>query len=32
LIGDASGQQQWADRLARVLGVIEQALRAEQLI
>jgi predicted N-formylglutamate amidohydrolase len=32
LIGDASGQQQWADRLARLLGVIEQALRAEQMI
>jgi predicted N-formylglutamate amidohydrolase len=32
LIGDASGQQQWAERLARVLGVIEQALRAEQMI
>jgi len=31
LIGDASGQQQWADRLARVLGEIEQALRAEQM-
>jgi predicted N-formylglutamate amidohydrolase len=32
LIGDASGQQQWADRLARVLREIEQALRAEQMI
>jgi predicted N-formylglutamate amidohydrolase len=32
LIGDASGQQQWADRLARVLGEIEQTLRAERLI
>jgi predicted N-formylglutamate amidohydrolase len=32
LIGDASGQQQWADRLARVLGEIEAALRAERLI
>jgi predicted N-formylglutamate amidohydrolase len=31
LIGDASGQQQWADRLARVLGEIEQTLRAERL-
>src|ERR1700759_4249761 len=27
LIGDASGQQQWADRLARVLGEIETELR-----
>ena len=25
LIGDVSGQQQWAERLARVLGAIEQA-------
>ena len=32
LIGDPSGQQQWAERLARVLGEIEQALRAEGMI
>jgi predicted N-formylglutamate amidohydrolase len=32
LIGDPSGQQQWADRLARIFGVIEQTLKAEALI
>ena len=32
LIGDPSGQRQWAERLARIFGVIEQALRAERLI
>jgi predicted N-formylglutamate amidohydrolase len=32
LIGDHGGQQQWADRLARVFGVIEQALRAEAMV
>jgi predicted N-formylglutamate amidohydrolase len=32
LIGDPSGQQQWADRLARIFGVIEATLRAERLI
>ena len=32
LIGEVSGQQQWADRLARVLREIEQALRAEGMI
>ena len=32
LIGEPSGQQQWADRLARIFGVIEQALRAEAMI
>jgi len=32
LIGDQSGQQQWAERLARVLGEIEQALKAERMI
>jgi predicted N-formylglutamate amidohydrolase len=32
LIGDPSGQQQWAERLARIFGVIEQTLRAERLI
>ena len=28
LIADASGQQQWAERLARILGEIERTLRA----
>jgi predicted N-formylglutamate amidohydrolase len=28
LIGDANGQQQWAERLARIFGVIEMALKA----
>jgi predicted N-formylglutamate amidohydrolase len=32
LIGDRSGQQQWAERLARVLGEIEVELKAERLI
>ena len=32
LIGDASGQRQWADRLARIFGVIEATLRAEAMI
>jgi predicted N-formylglutamate amidohydrolase len=32
LIGDPSGQQQWADRLARVLSVIEETLRAARMI
>ena len=32
LIGDPSGQQQWAERLARVLGEIEAGLRAEGMI
>jgi predicted N-formylglutamate amidohydrolase len=32
LIGDHSGQQQWADRLARILGVIEATLRAEAMM
>jgi predicted N-formylglutamate amidohydrolase len=32
LIGDPAGQQQWAERLARVLGEIEAALRAEGMI
>jgi predicted N-formylglutamate amidohydrolase len=32
LIGDHTGQQQWAERLARVLGEIEVELKAEQLI
>ena len=32
LIGDVSGQQQWADRLARTFGEIEVELKAETLI
>jgi predicted N-formylglutamate amidohydrolase len=32
LIGDQSGQHQWAERLARILGEIEMELRAERLI
>jgi predicted N-formylglutamate amidohydrolase len=32
LIGDQAGQQQWADRLARIFGEIEIALRAQRLI
>ena len=32
LIGDPSGQQQWAERLARVLGKIEETLKAEAMI
>jgi predicted N-formylglutamate amidohydrolase len=32
LIADQAGQQQWADRLARVFGEIETALRARRLI
>ena len=32
LIGDQSGQHQWADRLARILGEIEAELLAERLI
>ena len=32
LIGDKAGQQQWAERLARILGEIEMELRAERLI
>jgi predicted N-formylglutamate amidohydrolase len=32
LIADAAGQQQWADRLARILGQIETTLRARRLI
>ena len=32
LIGDQSGQHQWADRLARILGEIEVEMRAERLI
>src|ERR1700744_3438201 len=32
LIGDPSGQQQWAERLARIFGEIEATLRAEGMI
>jgi predicted N-formylglutamate amidohydrolase len=32
LIADQAGEQQWADRLARILDEIELALRAERLI
>ncbi len=32
LIADQSGQQQWAERLARILSEIEAQLRAEKLI
>jgi predicted N-formylglutamate amidohydrolase len=32
LIGDPAGQQQWAERLARIFGEIEIALRAEGMI
>jgi predicted N-formylglutamate amidohydrolase len=32
LIADPAGQQQWADRLARILGEIEVGLRAEGVI
>jgi predicted N-formylglutamate amidohydrolase len=32
LIDDHSGQQQWANRLARILGAIEATLRAETMI
>jgi predicted N-formylglutamate amidohydrolase len=32
LIGDQSGQREWADRLARIFGVIEETLRAEAMI
>jgi predicted N-formylglutamate amidohydrolase len=32
LIADQAGQQQWADRLARIFTEIEAALRAQQLL
>lgn len=32
LIGDQSGQQQWAERLARILSEIEETLRTEMAI
>jgi predicted N-formylglutamate amidohydrolase len=32
LIADPAGQMEWADRLARIFGEIEMALRAQQLL
>jgi predicted N-formylglutamate amidohydrolase len=32
LIGDQAGQQQWAERLARIFADIETELKAEMLI
>jgi predicted N-formylglutamate amidohydrolase len=32
LIADQAGQKQWADRLARIFGEIETALRAQGLL
>src|SRR5450631_3358902 len=32
LIADPAGQQQWADRLARIFGEMETALRAQRLM
>jgi predicted N-formylglutamate amidohydrolase len=32
LIADQAGQRQWADRLARIFGEIETALRAQRLL
>ena len=32
LIADESGQQQWAERLARILAEIEATLRAQRVI
>ena len=32
LIADPAGQQQWAERLARIFGEIETALRAQRLL
>jgi predicted N-formylglutamate amidohydrolase len=32
LIGDPAGQQQWADRLARIFAEIETTLRAQRLL
>jgi predicted N-formylglutamate amidohydrolase len=31
-IAEAAGQRQWADRLARIFGEIEAALRAQRLL
>ena len=32
LIADPAGQQQWADRLARIFGEIETTLRRQGLL
>jgi predicted N-formylglutamate amidohydrolase len=32
LIGDPAGETAWAERLARILGEVEAALRDRQLI
>jgi predicted N-formylglutamate amidohydrolase len=32
LIADPAGQRQWADRLARIFGEIETALRSQRLL
>jgi predicted N-formylglutamate amidohydrolase len=32
LIADSAGEEQWADRLARILGEIETGLRAEGMV
>jgi predicted N-formylglutamate amidohydrolase len=32
LIGDQSGEHQWADRLARIFKEIEETLRLESVI
>jgi predicted N-formylglutamate amidohydrolase len=32
LIGDPAGEKAWAERLARILGEVEAALRERQLI
>jgi predicted N-formylglutamate amidohydrolase len=32
LIGDQAGQQQWAERLARILKQIEETLRKEMVV
>ena len=32
LIGDETGEKQWADRLARILNAIESALRKEEVL
>ena len=32
LIADEAGQNKWADRLARIFGEIETALRAQRLL
>jgi predicted N-formylglutamate amidohydrolase len=32
LIAEQGGQRQWADRLARIFGEIETALRTQRLV